>query len=353
MRIAYLLSSLANSGPIVVAHDLAILMASHGHHVEIFYFDQVKELDFPKEVEIHKISFLTSFPFDSFDIVHCHGFRPDLYVLFHKPLFSKTAICSTIHSYMFSDHAFSYGKFMGRFSSRLVLAATCRDDKVILLSRHMLDYYSPYFPKRKMAYAYNSRNIELSNDLTADERKQVLDFKGADKLLVSVSALNLRKGLWQIINVLPFFEHVKYCVVGDGKEMDALKKLAEEKEVLDRVLFVGRKQSGYRYLKYADAFVMPSYSEGFPLAMLEAASMGKAILCSDIPVFEELFSDEEVSKFKLDDIESLKNALNNLLSSKDKYSRKAQQHFLTSYSPECFYKKHLEIYNLMLNSDRE
>ena len=95
---------------------------------------------------------------------------------------------------------------------------------------------------------------------------------------------------------------------GDGKERQPLQELAQTLGVADRVLFVGRKPAGFRFLQLADIFVMPSYSEGFPLAMLEAASMQKAIVCSDIPVFREIFSEQEIVTFELDNTNSLRDA---------------------------------------------
>ena len=97
--------------------------------------------------------------------------------------------------------------------------------------------------------------------------------------------------------------------MGDGKERQPLQELAQTLGVADRVLFVGRKPAGFRFLQLADIFVMPSYSEGFPLAMLEAASMQKAIVCSDIPVFREIFSEQEIVTFELDNTNSLRDAL--------------------------------------------
>lgn len=70
--------------------------------------------------------------------------------------------------------------------------------------------------------------------------------------------------------------------MGDGKERQPLQELAQTLGVADRVLFVGRKPAGFRFLQLADIFVMPSYSEGFPLAMLEAASMQKLL---SVPTF--------------------------------------------------------------------
>lgn len=47
MKIAYIVSSLANSGPVIVVCDLVSMMLKHGHEVEVFYFDDKVELDFP------------------------------------------------------------------------------------------------------------------------------------------------------------------------------------------------------------------------------------------------------------------------------------------------------------------
>ena len=66
---------------------------------------------------------------------------------------------------------------------------------------------------------------------------------------------------------------------------------------------------------------MPSYSEGFPLAMLEAASMQKAIVCSDIPVFREIFSEQEIVTFELDNTNSLRDALITARREKEKLAK--------------------------------
>lgn len=100
MRIAYILSSLANSGPIIVAYDLVQLMIRNGHSVEVFYFDDKTDLDFP--CATHRINMKSRFPFSGgFDMIHCHGLRPDIFMLLRKPLGVKrrlsppyTATCS-------------------------------------------------------------------------------------------------------------------------------------------------------------------------------------------------------------------------------------------------------------------
>ena len=341
MKIAYIFSSLVNGGPIVVAFDLVKLMMAHGHQVEVFYFDDRVELPFPCKTT--RISMTTPMDFTRFDVIHTHGVRPDLYVLLHKPLFGKTPTCTTIHGYRNAEHGFK-----AKMQSNIGLLATMRDDQVILLSKHMQNFYGKYLPKGKLTYAYNSRRVDWTQDLDEEEKRQVLHFKGEDTMLCSVSGLNQRKALWQVIEALTGLERVKYCVVGDGLEKAALERLAKEKGVDDRVLFVGRKPNGSRYLKYADVFVMPSYSEGFPLAMLEATSLGKAVVCSRLPVYDELFTDDEIVRFDVEDIAGLRDAIRRAIRENDRLAKNVHDKFLRAYSPEQCYKRHIEIYNELI-----
>jgi len=342
MKIAYILSSLKNAGPIVVAYELVQKMIEHNHQIEVFYFDDKKDLDFP--CPTHQISMWQQFEFNNYDLIHCHGLRPDLFVLLHKPIFCKIPICTTIHSYIFLDYAYKYGKYWSKITARIVLASTMRDDKIILLSKDMLVYYKDYLPNRKLTYAYNTRSCKSDSILKNEEIENLLSFKDNNILLCSVSGLNKRKGLHQIIQVLPQLPNVRYCIVGDGNERRILEDLVSKLGLEDRVLFIGHKPDGFRYLKYADIFVMPSYSEGFPLAMLEAASMQKAIVCSEISVFKEIFSEDEIATFEVDNLNSLQNALLTACHKKDELALKAHSKYVQKYSPECFYNRHIEIY---------
>ena len=64
-------------------------------------------------------------------------------------------------------------------------------------------------------------------------------------------------------------------------------------------------------MSYYDIYGMVSRSEGFPLSLIEAAAYGVPTVCSRIPIFEEVFADNEVAFFTLEDISSLKNAILN------------------------------------------
>lgn len=346
MRIALLLTSLANSGPIIVAKDLANLLVTQGHRVSVFYFKDKIDLEF--NCPTYKITFFSKFDFQAFDIIHCHGFRPDLFILMRKPLHCKTPICTTLHSYLFQDHAYKYGKRWAWLTGQLVLASTLRDDLVITLSKHAMEYYKEYLPAEKLVYAYNTRTCE-HKEVATDIQHRIIDFKGNSILLGANCSLNRRKGLHQIIEVLPTLENTKFCIVGDGPEKEDLKVLAKKLDVSDRILFIGKQPFAHIFLPFYDCFVMPSYSEGFPLALLEAALYAKATACSDIPIFREILSDNETSFFELDNKESLIAALRRTIKEKDFLTHNIKNIFNEKYSPECFVNRHLEIYQQLID----
>lgn len=69
-------------------------------------------------------------------------------------------------------------------------------------------------------------------------------------------------------------EHVKVLLVGDGPDLAMLKARAVEKGLADRVLFAGYQSEVGPFLKMMDCFVLPSRTESFGLALVEAMSAG-------------------------------------------------------------------------------
>ena len=72
-------------------------------------------------------------------------------------------------------------------------------------------------------------------------------------------------------------------VIGDGPEADAVRRLASELGIGDRVRMLGyiSDEEKYRALSISDAFVSTSQHEGFGLVFLEAMAFGLPIICYD------------------------------------------------------------------------
>jgi glycosyltransferase involved in cell wall biosynthesis len=77
-------------------------------------------------------------------------------------------------------------------------------------------------------------------------------------------------------------------LVGDGDQAPALRQLAEELTLGGAVRFCGERRDIGSWLRAADVFVMPSDSEGLPIAMLEAMAAGLPAIVTDVGALPEL-----------------------------------------------------------------
>lgn len=73
---------------------------------------------------------------------------------------------------------------------------------------------------------------------------------------------------------------VKCLLIGDGHEIDDLKRCAHEMGLDDDVLFLGTIANISDYYNAMDAFVLPSFYEGLPISLIEAQSNGVPCLTS-------------------------------------------------------------------------
>jgi phosphatidylinositol alpha-1,6-mannosyltransferase len=108
-------------------------------------------------------------------------------------------------------------------------------------------------------------------------------------VLLSVGRLQARKGHDVTLRALADLRHrwpaLRYVIVGDGKEREALHSLARQIGVTDRVLFVGEASDDdlAGYFAACDIFVLPNRVEagdfeGFGIVFLEAAASGRAVI---------------------------------------------------------------------------
>ena len=77
---------------------------------------------------------------------------------------------------------------------------------------------------------------------------------------------------------------------------------------------------------------MPSRSEGFGLALIEAVQQKIPVICSDIDVFKELFTDDEVTFFKLEDHGSLSEAVKTAIETGLKKTENAYERYPKNYT---------------------
>lgn len=92
------------------------------------------------------------------------------------------------------------------------------------------------------------------------------------------------KGQDRIIKLLPAladkFPNLVYVIAGDGSDRARLEALVDKMALRARVVFTGKisEQEKTDHYNLADAFAMPSLSEGFGFVFLEAAACGVPVL---------------------------------------------------------------------------
>ena len=84
---------------------------------------------------------------------------------------------------------------------------------------------------------------------------------------------------------------VELNIVGDGREKEFLELLATELNISERVSFKGFQKEPAQFIAQADLFVLPSYSEGFGIAAVEAMYQKVPVLCSNVGGIPEFVND--------------------------------------------------------------
>lgn len=112
-----------------------------------------------------------------------------------------------------------------------------------------------------------------------------LGFARGTRLIGTVGRLNVVKDQANLIQALARLQEqgdVALVLVGDGPLRSELERCAREAGVATRVRFLGDRDDVHRLLPGLDLFALPSRSEGYSIALLEAAASALPIVATDV-----------------------------------------------------------------------
>lgn len=257
------------------------------------------------------LNFLVRIPF--YDIVHIHTAdygtekRKRIFARLTK-LFKKKLIVH-LHS---SGAEFSIG---GEYRELYRYSFT-HADKIILLSNSWLEEAKMAFPEcsSKMELLYNPCPSVKPSD--PDEREKYVLYAGT---------LIHRKGYDDLIKafgrIAPLHPDWRLKLAGNG-EIEEGMRLAESLGISNQVDFLGwingdQKEMAFRH---AAIYCLPSYSEGFPMGVLDAWAYHLPVVATPVGGIVDVALDgENLMIYNVGDIEGLSEALNALISDRDKY----------------------------------
>ena len=345
MRIAILIPSLANKGPVIVAKDLSRFFVENRCDCHVYYFDEIKGLDFP--CQCTKIGFFENVDFSQYDIVHVHCLRPMLYAYLHRSQLKKSnvKVVATLHQPI-TKQAFVIGGYNPLLASCIAyvnkIAYNSTDCNVVLSGiQHQL---ANGILKNKIEIINNGRNVSCAEIKNLENKRLIEEFSAKYKILGSASVITKGKGLDQVVNALTKLKDFAFVCVGDGPELSALKSLAIKNGVEDRCLWLGYQSDAANYYQYFDLFVMTTHSEGFPLALIEAAGNRTASVLSNIEILRQIIPADCAVFYELDNIESLSAAIVEAYNHKDELSSKIYNHYINNLTADIMGKKYFSLF---------
>lgn len=343
MKVGLIVPSLAPVGPVLVARTIVEGLVKHGVAVIVYYFDDCNDrLAF--RCETKKIKYLSAEPFKECNIVHTHGLRPDIYSFVYKCLLCRARTVTTLHARIFEDLRYDYGLIVSVAGGIAWMLSLVNKRKIVVLNDAMKEYYRRLFLKKPLLTIFNASPVDgASPELTEESRRLLAKARRSKFVLGIVARLIPRKGIDQVIQVLLRMPDYSFVIVGDGPEMGRLKELSQKLKLEDRISFLGSQARGSRFIPFFDFAILPSYSEGFPLFLIEAVSVGLPVVCSRIPSLSSVFKETEVAFFNPGEPDSLEEAIGKVTDNPD-YYRQASSGLGRKYSIEAMTESYLDLY---------
>lgn len=149
-------------------------------------------------------------------------------------------------------------------------------------------------------------NEELKNRF---QGKKIISYIG--RLIYGKGLIHLFKAIKKINR-----DDVVVLIVGDGGEMENLKKYVKNNSLEEKILFLGSMPftKAMGIMKITDIFAHPSYNEGLPTSVLEAGVCRIAIAASDVGGTPEIVTNQQSALlFKPYSSQNVFNALEQLL----------------------------------------
>lgn len=212
-------------------------------------------------------------------------------------LLTGTALVSTLNSWYADEHG--AGSLRGMLYAILELGTNFSLNRYIVVSKSIYNALTRWgIAPDKIDVIHNA--VEATPPLS-DGRRLIESLKLPQETvaLVAVGRLTWAKGyedLIQAIGILVKADDRIHCLIaGDGELREKLEFTIKEAGLSRHVFLLGHLTRGnvLSLIAFGDIFVMPSRSEGTPIALLEAAMLRKPIVATAVGGIPELVRDQE------------------------------------------------------------
>ncbi|MFY0675485.1 MAG: N-acetyl-alpha-D-glucosaminyl L-malate synthase BshA [Bacteroidia bacterium] len=325
----------------VVATELGLALAAKGHSIHFISYRQPERLSrhYNENISVHEVRPqnypLFEFPpyeltligkmlevvkFENLDVLHVHYAIPHAFSAYNAKLILKNEgidipVITTLHG---TDVT-----LVGKDNSvaPVVKYSMEQSDYLTAVSDFLVDETRQYFQITK-----DIEVIPNFIDFEKFSKKQFGHFKTSiapnnEKIIVHVS--NFRK-VKRVQDVIKSFKLInvktpsKLLLVGDGPERGNMEALCRSMGLCDEIRFIGKLSAVEDILSIADLFMLPSETESFGLAALEAMACECPVISTNVGGFPEINIHGETGYMcNIGDTEKMAELSVNLLTNKD------------------------------------
>jgi N-acetyl-alpha-D-glucosaminyl L-malate synthase BshA len=294
----------------VVATELGKSLADKGHRIHFITYSQPVRLDFFSEnISYHEVS-IAKYPlfdyvpyetaltsklvdvarFEGLDVLHVHYAIPHASVAYMaKQILASQGIhlpvVTTLHG---TDIT-----LVGKDSSYepVVTFAINQSDGVTAVSESLKqDTYRNFKITNEIEVIPNFIDLRRFSKKAKDHFRKAIAPNG-ERLVVHTSNFRKVKRVQDVVQVFHKLRDkipAKLLLIGDGPERHNIEELCRDLGHCDDIRFLGKQEMIEEILSIADLFIMPSETESFGLAALEAMACQVPVISSDAGGIPEL-----------------------------------------------------------------
>ena len=136
-------------------------------------------------------------------------------------------------------------------------------------------------------------NNVIDGDSIINKSKEPIEFKKTKTTFVNISRHDeYQKRISRIIEsskkLLKEGYDFELLLVGDGPDSDMYKKLVEKYKLEKNIKFLGKKSNPFPYYKLADAVLLSSQNEGYPVVFNEARILNIPLITTKVSDYQDI-----------------------------------------------------------------
>jgi len=288
----------------VVATELGIALGKKGHEVHFITSKQPVRLNFlTQNVHFHEV-FVEEYPLFHFqpyelalssklvaiveryglDILHVHYAIPHAYAAYMaKQMLKEKGIEIPIVTTLHGTDITLVGSHP--FYKPAVEFSINNSDVVTAVSESLRkDTLRLFDIKKEIKVIYNFIDFDKYPSIDDVDCERNTLAKDNERIIVHVSNFRPVKRIKDVITIFAKIQEKlpsKLLMVGDGPDREQADLLSKKLGVRDQILFLGNSNEVNKILCYADLFLLPSETESFGLAALEAMAAKTPVISSN------------------------------------------------------------------------